>query len=109
MYIGESEANVRDVFDKARAAAPCVMFFDELDSIAKARGGGGGDGGGAGDGGACVGLAVVGKGDEEGAGGMNDEQGMEGGVGAESDGGDDMCGLCGEGLVVEGVDEAGRG
>ena len=40
---------------------------------------------------------------------MNDEQGMEGGVGAESDGGDDMCGLCGEGLVVEGVDEAGRG
>ncbi|KAF6744965.1 P-loop containing nucleoside triphosphate hydrolase protein [Ephemerocybe angulata] len=46
----ESEANVRDVFDKARAAAPCVMFFDELDLIAKARGGGAGvDGGGAGD------------------------------------------------------------
>lgn len=41
---------MRDVFDKARAAAPCVMFFDELDSIAKARGGGaGGDAGGAGD------------------------------------------------------------
>nr|CAG8499810.1 4069_t:CDS:10 [Entrophospora candida] len=37
MWFGESEANVRDVFDKARAAAPCVMFFDELDSIAKAR------------------------------------------------------------------------
>ncbi|KAJ7905531.1 P-loop containing nucleoside triphosphate hydrolase protein [Mycena olivaceomarginata] len=35
MWFGESEANVRDVFDKARAAAPCVMFFDELDSIAK--------------------------------------------------------------------------
>ncbi|KAF9324638.1 AAA ATPase cdc48, partial [Linnemannia elongata] len=33
----------------ARAAAPCVMFFDELDSIAKARGGSSGDGGGAGD------------------------------------------------------------
>jgi transitional endoplasmic reticulum ATPase len=49
MWFGESEANVRDVFDKARAAAPCVMFFDELDSIAKARGGGGGDAGGAGD------------------------------------------------------------
>lgn len=51
MWFGESEVNVRDVFDKARAAAPCVMFFDELDSIAKARGGGGasGDGGGAGD------------------------------------------------------------
>jgi len=49
MWFGESEANVRDVFDKARAAAPCVMFFDELDSIAKARGGGSGDAGGAGD------------------------------------------------------------
>lgn len=49
MWFGESEANVRDVFDKARAAAPCVMFFDELDSIAKARGGSMGDAGGAGD------------------------------------------------------------
>ncbi|KAF9305917.1 AAA ATPase cdc48 [Mortierella antarctica] len=49
MWFGESEANVRDVFDKARAAAPCVMFFDELDSIAKARGGSGGDAGGASD------------------------------------------------------------
>jgi transitional endoplasmic reticulum ATPase len=49
MWFGESEANVRDVFDKARAAAPCVMFFDELDSIAKARGNSAGDGGGAGD------------------------------------------------------------
>jgi len=49
MWFGESEANVRDVFDKARAAAPCVLFFDELDSIAKARGGSSGDGGGAAD------------------------------------------------------------
>jgi len=49
MWFGESEANVRDVFDKARSAAPCVMFFDELDSIAKARGGSLGDAGGAGD------------------------------------------------------------
>jgi len=49
MWFGESEANVRDVFDKARAAAPCVMFFDELDAIAKARGSSAGDGGGAGD------------------------------------------------------------
>lgn len=49
MWFGESEANVRDVFDKARAAAPCVLFFDELDSIAKARGGSSGDAGGAGD------------------------------------------------------------
>ena len=50
MWFGESESNVRDVFDKARAASPCVLFFDELDSIAVARGsGGGGDAGGAGD------------------------------------------------------------
>ncbi|XP_078353795.1 transitional endoplasmic reticulum ATPase [Oculina patagonica] len=49
MWFGESEANVRDVFDKARSAAPCVLFFDELDSIAKARGGNVGDGGGAAD------------------------------------------------------------
>merc|ERR1712227_498408 len=49
MWFGESEANVREVFDKARGSAPCVLFFDELDSIAKARGGGGGDAGGAGD------------------------------------------------------------
>merc|ERR1711881_212610 len=49
MWFGESEANVREVFDKARQAAPCVLFFDELDSIAKSRGGSVGDGGGAGD------------------------------------------------------------
>lgn len=34
---------------QARQAAPCVLFFDELDSIAKARGGNVGDGGGAAD------------------------------------------------------------
>merc|ERR1719159_765181 len=49
MWFGESEANVRDVFEKARQAAPCVLFFDELDSIAQQRGGSSGDGGGAGD------------------------------------------------------------
>lgn len=49
MWFGESEANVRDVFDKARAAAPCVLFFDELDSIGSARGSSQGDAGGAGD------------------------------------------------------------
>lgn len=49
MWFGESESNVRDVFDKARAAAPCVLFFDELDSIAKSRGGNIGDAGGAAD------------------------------------------------------------
>ncbi|CAF1509773.1 unnamed protein product, partial [Rotaria magnacalcarata] len=41
MWFGEPEANVRDVFDKARQAAPCVLFFDELDAIAKSRGGSG--------------------------------------------------------------------
>lgn len=49
MWFGESEANVRGVFDKARTAAPCILFFDELDSIAKSRGGSLGDAGGAGD------------------------------------------------------------
>merc|ERR1712028_202818 len=49
MWFGESEANVRDVFEKARQASPCILFFDELDSIAQQRGGNSGDGGGAGD------------------------------------------------------------
>jgi len=42
MWFGGSEANVRDLFDKARAASPCILFFDEMDSIARARGSGGG-------------------------------------------------------------------
>lgn len=41
-WFGGSEANVRDLFDKARAASPCILFFDEIDSIARARGSGGG-------------------------------------------------------------------
>jgi len=41
MYFGGSEANVRNLFDKARAASPCILFFDEMDSIARARGSGG--------------------------------------------------------------------
>lgn len=49
MWFGESEANVREIFDKARASAPCVLFFDELDSIGVARGNSLGDAGGAGD------------------------------------------------------------
>ena len=48
-WFGESEANVRDLFDKARQASPCVIFFDEMDSIAKARGSGGGGASEAGD------------------------------------------------------------
>ncbi|KAK3228220.1 hypothetical protein Dsin_008082 [Dipteronia sinensis] len=49
MWFGESEANVREIFDKARQSAPCVLFFDELDSIATQRGGSVGDAGGAAD------------------------------------------------------------
>lgn len=49
MWFGESEANVREIFDKARSAAPCVLFFDELDSVGTARGSSMGDAGGAGD------------------------------------------------------------
>ncbi|GMF11607.1 unnamed protein product [[Candida] boidinii] len=45
MYIGESEANVRKVFQKARDAKPCVVFFDELDSVAPKRGNQGDSGG----------------------------------------------------------------
>lgn len=45
MYIGESEANVRRVFQKAREASPCVIFMDELDSVAPKRGNQGDSGG----------------------------------------------------------------
>jgi len=43
MYVGESEKAVRDVFRKARQAAPCILFFDEIDSLVPARGSGAGD------------------------------------------------------------------
>lgn len=42
-WFGESEENVRGIFEKARQSAPCVLFFDELDSIATKRGGFSGD------------------------------------------------------------------
>lgn len=45
MYVGQSEENVREVFSRARAAAPCVVFFDELDSLAPSRGRSGDSGG----------------------------------------------------------------
>lgn len=45
MYVGQSEKNVRDVFSRARSASPCVIFFDELDSLAPARGKSGDSGG----------------------------------------------------------------
>lgn len=37
-YIGASEKSVRDIFDRATAAKPCVLFFDEFESIAPKRG-----------------------------------------------------------------------
>ena len=46
-WVGESERGIREIFRRARQAAPCVVFFDEIDSIAMARGGGlGGEMGG---------------------------------------------------------------
>jgi transitional endoplasmic reticulum ATPase len=42
-WVGESERAVRDIFRKARQAAPTVLFFDEMDSIAPARGSGSSD------------------------------------------------------------------
>ena len=44
-YVGESERNVRELFASARRAKPCVIFFDELDSLAPARGRGADSGG----------------------------------------------------------------
>jgi transitional endoplasmic reticulum ATPase len=40
-WVGESERGVREVFRRARQAAPCVIFFDEIDSLAPTRGMGG--------------------------------------------------------------------
>ncbi|XP_071359513.1 peroxisomal ATPase PEX6 [Trachinotus anak] len=45
MYVGQSEENIREVFCRARSAAPCVVFFDELDSLAPSRGRSGDSGG----------------------------------------------------------------
>ncbi|CUS21374.1 LAQU0S03e01090g1_1 [Lachancea quebecensis] len=37
-YIGASEQNIRELFERAQAAKPCILFFDEFDSIAPKRG-----------------------------------------------------------------------
>ncbi|HEY7571170.1 MAG TPA: CDC48 family AAA ATPase [Nitrososphaeraceae archaeon] len=42
-WVGESEKGIREVFRKARQAAPCLVFFDEIDAIAPVRGGDFGD------------------------------------------------------------------
>jgi transitional endoplasmic reticulum ATPase len=39
-WVGESEKGVREIFRHAKQAAPCIVFFDELDSMAPRRGGG---------------------------------------------------------------------
>ena len=38
MWVGESEKGIRKVFRKARQVAPCIVFFDEIDSVASRRG-----------------------------------------------------------------------
>ncbi len=45
-YVGESERAVRVVFERARSSSPCVVFFDEVDSLCPKRGSDGGGGGG---------------------------------------------------------------
>ncbi|KAK4946135.1 hypothetical protein LTR28_007879, partial [Elasticomyces elasticus] len=84
MYIGESEANVRRVFQRARDARPCVVFFDELDSVAPKRGNQG-DSGGVMDRIVSQLLAELdgmsGGGGDEGGGGGGDEGGGGGGGG----------------------------
>ncbi|KAH3764894.1 peroxisome biogenesis factor 6 [Pelomyxa schiedti] len=45
MYVGESERNIRQIFQNARDASPCVIFFDEIDSLAPKRGAGADSGG----------------------------------------------------------------
>ncbi len=42
-FVGESEKAVREVFRKARQASPCIIFFDEIDSVAPVRGSSAGD------------------------------------------------------------------
>lgn len=41
MFVGVGAARVRDLFEQARKAAPCIIFIDEIDALGKARGFGG--------------------------------------------------------------------
>ncbi len=43
MYVGESERAVREIFSKARQAAPCIVFFDEIDALIPTRDASGSD------------------------------------------------------------------
>jgi AAA family ATPase len=54
-YVGESERMIREIFRKARAASPSIVFFDEIDAMTMSRSGGGGGGGG----GASVGDRIL--------------------------------------------------
>ena len=56
-YVGDSEKAVANVFAKARAASPCIIFFDEFDALARQRGSDGDEGGGGGA--SSVGTRVV--------------------------------------------------
>ncbi|MFQ5841327.1 MAG: CDC48 family AAA ATPase [Thermodesulfobacteriota bacterium] len=42
-WVGEAERGVREVFKKAKQASPCIIFFDEIDSLTPVRGAGGGE------------------------------------------------------------------
>lgn len=59
MYVGESERQIRQLFQRAREAAPSIIFFDEIDSIGGQRSGFGGGGGATSGGGGGSGLNVL--------------------------------------------------
>jgi len=49
MFVGVGASRMRDLFEKAKATAPCIVFIDEIDTIGRQRGGSGGPMGGAND------------------------------------------------------------
>lgn len=58
-YLGETEARLRALFARARSAAPCILFLDELDAITAKRGDDNGDGGEGGGGAGSVHARVL--------------------------------------------------